>query len=634
MKKHFFTTFCGVVALCVALFGQPQSHVLDSVSVVGNRFDAFTGGMKRQVVESINPTQSATLSLSEMLLQSSPLLVRSSGAINSTSSVSLRGAGASRSHISWEGFPINSLTAGENDISTVPAQAFNYIAINHSASATQFGSGSFGGAIELQNRPDWQNRFLAQASGGIGSFGTYKAATAISAGNEHVQYNATFFYNQSENNFSYFDYIAQQERERKNAEVFGYGTMHNLHAQPTKNTLLHTSAWYQVKNLNLPAIVGRNPNNAENQVDSSLRTMVHFRAFWHKSTLSLRAAYIYDYLRYTKKLAHESPHYLTYSVIQSKRYLQTAQYRYFAGEHITLNTEVQNSVSKAEVLSYYAPTQEYALAGIAAAQYKQGNFQSNASLRKEYNSKYRIPFIFNIGAQQAVFAKRMLLRANVGSKYRTPTFNDLYWEGWGNPDLQPEHGYSAEGGVFNEWLRGNTTLTSDVTAFFSSINNMILWLPSGGVWHPLNIAQTHLRGVEAQVNHSYTHSAWQWRNALSANYNFSIFSKINTGDDSQMLNHALYYVPKLSANYSPQISYKHFSIGAMLNAQTARYYDLRHQLDAFCTIDAFTTYTQSWKLLQCTGSLACKNIGNTAYELTRSYPMPGRYWEINLKITI
>ncbi|MCL2328785.1 MAG: TonB-dependent receptor plug domain-containing protein [Bacteroidetes bacterium] len=633
MKKRIFITFCCVFVVLCSSVAQDTVHTLNKVQVVGRRSDAFESGMKKQIISDENSAKSTSISLSELLLQSSPLLVKSSGA-GSTSSISLRGAGASRSQISWEGFPINSLTAGVNDISLVPAQGFNYIAINHGAAATQFGSGSFGGAIELQNRPQWDNRFMAQASAGIGSFETYKTQAGVALGNERVQYNSSFFYNQAANNFTYFDTIAQKECERKNADFYGYGTIHNIHVRPTKKTTLHGSLWYQVKDMNLPAIAGNNSNYAENQVDSSLKAMVHFRSYFNKSVLSVRAAYVYDYLRYTKKVAPQAEKYMTYSVIEANRFLQSAQFRHFTTDELTLDAELQSNYSKAEVLSYYAPKSEYSLAGIVSAQYTKRNFQGAASLRKEYNTQYEIPFIFNIGAQQKMWDNKLLLRANFGSKYRTPTFNDLYWEGWGNPDLKPEHGYSVEGGVVVDWLKTNkNVLSSDVTAFFSSINNMIMWVPVGAVWNPLNIAQAQLRGVELQVNYIRKWTSWEWNNRASCNYNFSIISKINDGDDSQMLNHALYYVPKISLNYSPSLSYKRFETGAMLNMQSARYFVLTQQLAAFVLFDAFAAYTHSWEKINLTSSVLCKNIGNTAYELTRSFPMPGRYWEFNLKFT-
>ena len=634
MKKRIFTTLCCVFVLLCGCLAQDTVLTLQPVQVVGSRSDAFESGMKKQIISDENSVQSTAISLSELLLQSSPLLVKSSGA-GSTSSISLRGAGASRSQISWEGFPINSLTAGSNDISIVPAQSFNYITINYGAAATKFGSGSFGGAIELQNRPQWSDRFMAQASAGIGSFETCNTQASVALGNERVQYNSSFFYNQAANNFSYFDYVAQKKRERQNADFKGYGTIHNIHVRPSKKTTLHGSLWYQAKDMNLPAIVGSNPNNAENQVDSSLKAMIHFRAFFNKSVLSVRAAYVYDYLRYTKKTSPQANKYLTYSIIEANRFLQSAQFRHFTTDELTIEAELQSNYSKAEVLSYYAPKSEYSLAAIATAQYSKRNFQGTASLRKEYNTQYEIPFIFNIGAQQKILNNKCLLRANFGSKYRTPTFNDLYWEGWGNPNLKPEHGYNVEGGIVIHWLKTNkNTLSSDVTAFFSSINNMIMWVPVGAVWNPLNIAQTQLRGMEFQLNYIYKKTSWQWNNRVNCNYNFSIFSKINDGDNSQMLNHALYYVPKISLNYSPSLSYKQFTSGIMFNMQSARYFDLTQQLDAFVLFDAFASYTHSWKKINLTSSVLCKNIGNTAYELTRSFPMPGRYWELNLQLKI
>ncbi|MGV2480682.1 UNVERIFIED_CONTAM: TonB-dependent receptor, partial [Salmonella enterica subsp. enterica serovar Weltevreden] len=54
-----------------------------------------------------------------------------------------------------------------------------------------------------------------------------------------------------------------------------------------------------------------------------------------------------------------------------------------------------------------------------------------------------LPFIPSIGAEWNVFGP-WHWQAKASRLYRYPNFNDLYWNPGGNPNLNPENGYSIE----------------------------------------------------------------------------------------------------------------------------------------------------------------------------------------------
>lgn len=78
------------------------------------------------------------------------------------------------------------------------------------------------------------------------------------------------------------------------------------------------------------------------------------------------------------------------------------------------------------------------------------------------------------------------VRAALGTAFKAPTFNDLYFPGFGNPELQPERAVSAEVG----WVTPHWQLT----AFVNQIDDLIAFDAARS--QPMNIQQARIVGLE------------------------------------------------------------------------------------------------------------------------------------------
>ena len=82
---------------------------------------------------------------------------------------------------------------------------------------------------------------------------------------------------------------------------------------------------------------------------------------------------------------------------------------------------------------------------------------------------------------------------SVSRSFATPTFQDLYFPGFSNPNLKTEHSFSWEAGLSKEFLEGK--LTPSVTVFHNNIDNLIQFVfPT-----PVNVAKASTQGVEASL---------------------------------------------------------------------------------------------------------------------------------------
>lgn len=92
----------------------------------------------------------------------------------------------------------------------------------------------------------------------------------------------------------------------------------------------------------------------------------------------------------------------------------------------------------------------YSLAAFGSAEYKVTNaFSLRPGLRYEYNSKFNAKLLGSFSARY-LMSHGFELRGSLGSSYRTPSFEELYYyfvdsnhDVQGNENLDPENGYSA-----------------------------------------------------------------------------------------------------------------------------------------------------------------------------------------------
>ncbi len=84
------------------------------------------------------------------------------------------------------------------------------------------------------------------------------------------------------------------------------------------------------------------------------------------------------------------------------------------------------------------------------------------------------------------------LRASVGTGFRAPTFNDLYFPGFGNPEVKPETSRSIELGISGR----SQALFWDVALYQTDIDDLIAFTLVDGRFAAFNVAEARIRGIE------------------------------------------------------------------------------------------------------------------------------------------
>ena len=213
----------------------------------------------------------------------------------------------------------------------------------------------------------------------------------------------------------------------------------------------------------------------------------------------------------------------------------------------------------------------------------------------------------------------------LGTYYRLPTLNELYWNPGGNPDLDAERSYGMK---YSLRRKGNLSLnlTSDQLYY----DKMIQWTPgSSGNWSPQNYYSVYTSSTTMTL-------ARNWAK-FNANMNLTHqFSRVHAtmNNDPAIVGKSLIYRPVLQAVYTSEIKLPKGTL------QLRSFYTgLRHTLRDNSAVGEISAqywcvlgYTLSgannrWSLL-----LQVDNVFNNERQYYQYFPMPGRSFNINFKL--
>ncbi|HKQ83774.1 MAG TPA: TonB-dependent receptor [Steroidobacteraceae bacterium] len=185
-----------------------------------------------------------------------------------------------------------------------------------------------------------------------------------------------------------------------------------------------------------------------------------------------------------------------------------------------------------------------------------GQHEAELSGRYDDNEQFGSHGSGNIGWKWHV-SPTLALTATYGSAFRAPTFNDLYYPGFSNPDLDPEKAHSYEVGVSGRVPLGRWS----INGFVTQIDDMI---DLNSSFVPENIAEARIRGIETFAELAFD----RWL----IDFNYSWLDPRNRGDGPNFDN-LLQRRARHSARTQVMRSFGTFSLGTEVRGQGKRYND-------------------------------------------------------------
>lgn len=138
-----------------------------------------------------------------------------------------------------------------------------------------------------------------------------------------------------------------------------------------------------------------------------------------------------------------------------------------------------------------------------------GALTIDSGLRYDHNEQFGGATTYNIGASHEIVPD-LVARASYGTGFRAPTFNDLYYPNYSNPNLKPEKSRSYEVGI--NWRPSDGTAL-DVAFYQTWLTDAIASNPP--TYLPFNVARAKVTGVEASLSHEFND---RWSGKVSIDY--------------------------------------------------------------------------------------------------------------------
>lgn len=200
-----------------------------------------------------------------------------------------------------------------------------------------------------------------------------------------------------------------------------------------------------------------------------------------------------------------------------------------------------------------------------------------------------------------------------GTAFKAPTFDELYFPGLSNPDLEPEESRSLELGLTSNRAWGRWALR----AYETRIDELIAL---DSMFTPQNISETRLRGVEAEIGASF--GAW----LLNAN---TTWLDAKNRSDGANAGNELPRRPEYSAQVDLDRRFGRFSAGISVFAASSTFDNVSNTrtLDGYEVVDlrGQMHVNTDWSVEARIGNLLDEN-----YETAALYNQPGR----NLFVTL
>lgn len=470
------TTTAGLAAFAMAALPmavQAQASVQNSTVASNEAFNpivvtaALAPRTADESLSSVTVLDEATMrrqdpvSLTDLLRGQPGVDVSSNGSFGKNSSVYIRGTGSGQNVLLIDGIRLRSATSGGAAWSYLDPRIFNRAEIVRGPRGSLYGADAIGGVIQLFTPQGQEEGAQPRISVGGGSFNTQRVSAGISGREGGTNYS-----------FAASHFTTDGQPIRRDGDDKGYD---NTSALARVSHTFDSGA--EVGALALRARGSNEYDGGENDfvqqvagVYGEIPLMDNWRS---RLTLSESRDEYDDFATYGD------------SIFDTK--VQTARWEntFTAGAHEVI-AGAEYSEDNVSGTVAYDETSRSNKAVFSQALLDFSPLTLQASLRLDDNEAYGEEVTGSIGLGYDLDGHHTL-RANYGTAFNAPTYNQLYYPGFGNPELESETSKTVEIGARGQY----THWFWDAALYQTDIDNLI-----AGQGLQTNVPESRIRGAE------------------------------------------------------------------------------------------------------------------------------------------
>lgn len=542
-----------------------------------------------------------SFTVSEVLQKNSSLHVGDNGGLSGLKTVSLRGMGSAHTAIYVDGVRLGNVQSGQNDLGMLDAGAYEAAVVDYAQNSISFNTA----------RP----RFGESPVAGLirfsaGSFGTYLPSARLDfrlSDNISLSANASGAF--SKGDYSYGDGLKRENNDlsqiRAGLDLFG----------KMEEGDYHVKAYYNDAERGTPGSLSWPSDDRQKDKNAFVQGVVRKR-FSPLYTLRLSSKASYDDIFYSSSWGDSR-----YG--QTEFQLNSAHdFRIRRWWTLSLAADVQwdglksTNYNASRLTAFSALASSFRtdrLAADVAVEYN-GAFDKDAFSRNVLSPSLGLRYAVTGGLEIAAFGRRA---------YRVPTFNELYYVGYGNPQLKPEDAWlTGLGADFERALGCSWVLKAGADGFFNMLTDKITSAPSEAdpnIWIPYNIGKVRSVGVDLEAGFRHI-GIWRY----SLNIKWTHQAAVDITPDSYTYGTQIPYVARNTVIVDGAVLWKGWSLVPLWQFRGGRS-DGTGELPDWNTLDLTLQKSLDISSVGELGlKLSVRNAFDNRYEVVSGYPMPGR----------
>ena len=584
---------------------KPIIFLADEVKIIETAFKSELNIPIRSL--HINSTQIEGEISGQSLIESLPsVTLKSYGGRAGVSTVSIHGGQSQRFSVMFDGVPINNEQNGGADISQIPIFLLSNLEYLSQGHSSRLGTSSMTGVLNLSPSKEGTKVSLSRGNfnewslGGLFSKSLKKTNFTLGVGQSN--YEAKYSYKE------FGDYsLAYPDLGKIYSGLSNSILKDFVYSHYNYKTL--TLTYFNVKNVrNLSTSIYSPPIEIKKMIDGlqTLSSSINFP----NSKISLnRKKSTIKYLNDNHSLITNN---FSFSHING-------DFTYkFSGINVFSESSRLPNMSK----SYYS--------GSVHHNKSWDNIILSSSFKAEDEKNSRLAFSYDFIINNHI-SQNLTSSITLTHNYKKPNFNDLFWEPFGDPNLETE--YSDNFYLKNQLLSKFGELNIDV--HYISFDNLISWQPmigSNTYWIPENISSAKSYGMDI----SYKSNPFIYT-AILASYSLSITENYNRSLSYNHQGKSLMHSPNHSASFVIQskINRSMLRLSAKFIGDRIQGYSWPsdNMLPSYFT----TNITYRYKLSNTYQfekyiHLKFENLFDVQYQSVYGYPVPGYSYSITITI--
>jgi vitamin B12 transporter len=539
--------------------------------------------------------------LPELLSGTIGIDITQNGGYGKTTSVFMRGTNADHVLVLIDGIKVGSVTMGTTPFEFIPIDQVERVEIIRGPQSSLYGSEAIGGVIQIFTRKGGQqDKPSVTLDAGGGTYDTYRASGTVSGKWKNSWYTlgSSQFGSQGFNARQPVKGLNQPDKDGylntalntrlghrfdNNAEVEAFfmraegKTEYDGNPNKTEfvNQVVGTTASMNiVDNWRSILRLGQSRDDSDNFAPDGFFSSKFNSTRWNASWLNELA------LSDDHQLVIGSDYRLD-QVDSSKKFAERSRY------DVGVFTELHSRILDDHFIN----------ASVRGDKNEAFGDQLTGNLGWRYNGDYGIsPF------------------ASFGNAFKAPTFNQLYFPGFGNPSLKAEQSTSFEAGLAgdHDWMQW------EIRGYHTNISNLIV-----AVTNPItfqssaeNVGKAQIDGIEVEIG---THTMG-WNSKL----NMNLLSPKNRESNARLPRRA-----EKTLSYDLSRSFGQFDLGANVLAQADRFDDTlnKTKVAGYVTVDLRSAYhlSKNWTL-----SAKLNNLLDKQYQTINTYNTADRNFFLSI----